>query len=98
MIRIAPADDGLDGDYLGAFLRSRYGKELLAAGVFGSVIDEITPEYIADLAIPVPRDQDVLARIIANQSAANAARQAVASGIDNSLVALDEAFGGHLGY
>ncbi len=96
VIRIKPDERRLSGDYLEAFLRSRYGKELLAAGIFGSVIDEITPEYIADLRIPVPRDAELLAKVIEQQRSANAARQAVASGIDGSLAALDEAFGGHL--
>lgn len=96
VIRIAPDERRLSGDYLEAFLRSRYGKELMAAGVFGSVIDEITPEYIAELRVPIPRDAQTLARIVESQSAANVARDQVASGIALSLNALDNAFGRQL--
>jgi hypothetical protein len=96
VIRIRADEERLSGDYIEAFLRSSYGKELLAAGVFGSVIDEITPEYIADLRIPVPKDRTLLERIIVGQRTANDAREAIASGFDASRAALDEALGGHL--
>jgi type I restriction enzyme M protein len=96
VIRIRANDERLSGDYIEAFLRSSYGQELLAAGVFGSVIDEITPEYIADLLIPVPKPGALLERIISGQRAANDAREAITSGLDDSSSALDEALGGHL--
>lgn len=96
VIRIRANDECLSGDYIEAFLRSSYGKELLAAGVFGSVIDEITPEYIGDLQIPVPKSAALLDRVIAGQRTANDAREAIASGLDASRAALDEALGGHL--
>jgi type I restriction enzyme M protein len=97
VIRIEPIPERLSGDYLEAFLRSSYGKELLAAGVFGSVIDEITPEYIGEMMVPVPKDSGVFERIVKGQREANAAREIVASGLKDSRAALDEAFRRHYG-
>lgn len=96
VIRITPNSRTLSGDYLEAFLRSPYGQELLAAGIFGSVIDEITPQYVEDLPIPVPRDPVVKTSIARAQAVANKGREAAASGIQRSLTALDEALGRHL--
>jgi type I restriction enzyme M protein len=97
VIRIEPIDERLSGDYIEAFLRSSYGKELLAAGVFGSVIDEITPEYIGEIMVPIPKDAPLFERVVAGQREANAAREIVASGLDGSRTTLDEAFRRHFG-
>ena len=86
----------MSADYLEAFLRSPLGRHLLKAGVFGGVIDEITPEYIADLMVPVPKDPSVLNAVVEAQARANEGRQQAASGIDNSLSLLDEYFGREL--
>lgn len=58
VIRIVPDDDKLDRYYLQAFLRSRAGQAQLEQGVFGSVIDEITPEHIQQIEVPLlPTDR-----------------------------------------
>jgi predicted RNA methylase len=54
VIRIVPNEAKLPSGYLQAYLRSLEGQAQLTRGVFGSVIDEISPEYIAGLQIPVP--------------------------------------------
>lgn len=54
VIRIVPNGKGIAGEYIEAYLRSSIGQELLSAGVYGSVIDEIAPEYIAEIPIPIP--------------------------------------------
>jgi predicted RNA methylase len=54
VIRVVPKEGGLPGGYVEAFLASPLGQILISSGVFGSVIDEITPEHIADIPIPVP--------------------------------------------
>jgi type I restriction enzyme M protein len=96
VIRIAPAPEKLDPDYLEAFLRSPWGQQLMSAGIFGSVIDEITPEFLADLPIPVPTDREALAAVAKPQAAANRARDKVELGIGSALRAVDEVLGRHL--
>ena len=96
VIRIVPKEDWLCADYLETFLRSQWGQQLLAAGIFGSVIDEITPEHVADLYVPVPKDMTVLRAISESQASANDARDAVHNGLARSLSLLDELFAGHL--
>lgn len=71
VIRIVPDEDMLPAGYLEAYLRSEIGQALLAQGIFGSVIDEITPEHIAAMPIPIPRDSSELTRISDAQVAAN---------------------------
>jgi type I restriction enzyme M protein len=96
VIRIAPAPKKLNPDYLEAFLRSPWGQRLISAGIFGSVIDEITPEFLADLPIPVPTDPSALAAVAKPQAAANKARDRVDLGIGRALRAVDDALGRHL--
>lgn len=64
VIRIVPKGDVLSPLYLLAFLRSNYCQEILTKGVFGSVIDEINPEFIGNIIIPVPKSIDILNSII----------------------------------
>ena len=56
VIRIVPKENSeVIIGYIEAFLRSRNGQEMLSVGIFGSVIDEITPEFIGDILIPIPK-------------------------------------------
>lgn len=71
VIRIVPNEDVLPAGYLEAYLRSEMGQTLLAQGVFGSVIDEITPEHIAAMPIPIPKDVEKLSLIADTQKLAN---------------------------
>jgi len=64
VIRIVPDTEKIAPEYLLAFLRSKYGKEQLARGIFGSVIDEITPEYLGDILVYVPASKEKLEEII----------------------------------
>jgi len=64
VIRIVPDDTKLSADYLFAFLKTKYAQEIIARGVYGSVIDEITPEYIGKLEIPVPKDDKAFKQIV----------------------------------
>lgn len=75
VIRIIPDNGKLPGEYLYAYLRSKYGQERLSQGVYGSVIDEITPEFIGDIEIPVPTSTDRLERIIESVKKGESARQ-----------------------
>jgi 16S rRNA G966 N2-methylase RsmD len=86
VIRIIPNTDELPSGYLQAFLRSELGQEQLGRGVFGSVIDEITPEYIGDLEIPIPTDDSLIKsisrKIQRSETARNKAIGLMRKGID----------------
>jgi type I restriction enzyme M protein len=92
VIRIIPCQEKLSSAYLECFLRSQVGQELLSAGIFGSVIDEITPEFIADLLIPVPTDAEVLRRIVERQNAASDFRSRAMAELTQSELALADFF------
>lgn len=95
VIRIVPDESKVPGSYIEAYLRSPIGQKLLAQGIFGSVIDEITPEHVASLPIAVPKDQNIFRHICGLQSEANAARDlAIAKNLEADL-ALQELIGGH---
>jgi len=64
IIRIIPDPDKINPQYLNIILRTKHMQEKIARGVFGSVIDEITPEYLADLEIPVPTEKVSLDQLI----------------------------------
>lgn len=63
VIRIIPDPKKLDPHYLLAFLRTNHAQEIIKRGVFGSVIDEITPEFIGDIEIPIPQSRKAVAAI-----------------------------------
>ncbi|MDR1426784.1 MAG: N-6 DNA methylase [Bifidobacteriaceae bacterium] len=75
VIRIVPDDAKVPGAYIEAFLRSEMGQRLMSQGVFGSVIDQISPEHISKMPIPIPRNEALLKRIAGLQYAANKRRQ-----------------------
>lgn len=52
-MRVVPDERSIAPGYLYSFLRSRYGVPMVIGGTYGSIIQSIEPEHIADL--PVPR-------------------------------------------
>lgn len=52
-MRVVPDEGVIRPGYLFAFLRSRYGVPMVIGGTYGSIIQSIEPEHIAQL--PVPR-------------------------------------------
>lgn len=90
VIRILPKKDSpVPIEYLEAYLRSDLGQKLLSAGVFGSVIDEITPAQIASLPVPVPTDPSVLKTIVGTQKAANRGREEASSSTVRAVKEID---------
>lgn len=83
VIRIVPDETKLDPNYLLAFLKTPQCQAALSQGIFGSVIDEITPETIENLMIPLPKDKSVQERISSKIQASEQARSK----------ALDEMYG-----
>lgn len=86
VIRIVPNDEKLPREYLFAFLKTKFAQELIARGVYGSVIDEITPEYIGKLEIPVPKDKTKLEQVVKNIRSGENERQ---KAIQNLLTGID---------
>jgi len=86
VIRIVPNPSKLNPDYLLAYLKTRHCQAALKRGVFGSVIDEISPEFVATLEIPIP-PSDGLGRITALINAAESNRSAA---IRDGKAAVDE--------
>lgn len=64
VIRIIPEESKLNSHYILGFLRSQYCQEIIAKGVFGSVIDEIDPNFIGKIEIPIPINETVFNDIV----------------------------------
>ena len=75
VIRIIPDPEKLDPHYLEAVLRTDLVQEEISRGVFGSVIDEITPEFLRHLELPVLADEKLLQRIAREMKRSEDARQ-----------------------
>ena len=89
IIRIVPDENKISPFYLLAFLRSKYCQEIIAKGVFGSVIDEIDPNSLAKIKIPVPLDKIRLAQISEQVESAEKARNKAIMSTQNSLMELN---------
>lgn len=85
VIRIIPDPNKLSGEYLYAYLRSKYGQERLSQGVYGSVIDEITPEFIGDIEIPIPVSNGDLNKIIDSVQQGEKARQTAIESLNKAI-------------
>ncbi|MBR0318570.1 MAG: N-6 DNA methylase [Spirochaetia bacterium] len=68
VIRIIPDERKENSNYLYAFLQSEQAKKQLSKQVFGSVIDEISPEAVGNLIVPqIPQKQkEIIIRNIEN--------------------------------
>lgn len=85
IIRIVPDDKKISPFYLLAFLRSKYCQEIIAKGVFGSVIDEINPNALAKIKVPVPVDRKQLYQISQQVETAERARNEAILSTQHSL-------------
>jgi predicted RNA methylase len=74
VIRMIPRPGGLPGGYIEAFLASDLGQTLISAGVFGSVIDEITPAHLEAIPIPVPVSKSAKKLVMNIDTAARVSR------------------------
>ena len=90
VIRIVPDPARLSPGYLYAYLKTARARAQLAQGVFGSVIDEITPDYLADLQVALPDDPEVRDRIARSVEHGEAQRNAALGSILEGIDALDE--------
>ena len=91
VIRIVPNRDLLDPNYLEAYLRSKFAKASIHRGVFGSVIDEITPEFLGEIEIPIPISREVQNHIANTAKAAQIAREQAIQLIHQAVDAVEDA-------
>jgi len=89
IIRIVPDEDKISPYYLLAFLRSKFCQEIITKGVFGSVIDEIDPSFIAKIEVPIPNNKKVLNQIISKVDIAEKARNEAILSTQTSLIDLN---------
>lgn len=89
IIRIIPDEDKVSPYYLLAFLRSKFCQEIIAKGVFGSVIDEIDPNFIAKIEVPIPKDKKTLKQITSQVETAEKARNEAILSTQTSLSELN---------
>ena len=74
IIRIIPDKNKISPYYLMGFLRSEYCQEIIAKGVFGSVIDEIDPNFLGKIKVPIPKSKKILNQIVSEIADAEEAR------------------------
>ena len=87
VIRIVPKHNGIPSEYIFAFLRTKFAKEILERGIFGSVIDEITPDFVGTLEMPIPKSNPTLNAIVHKIQKGEAAKQVA---IDSLLSGVEE--------
>lgn len=68
VIRIIPNENKLHSSYLLAFLKTKYCQDLISKGVYGSVIDSITPQFIGDIEVRIPKDNSLFLKIVEKTS------------------------------
>jgi hypothetical protein len=90
VIRIVPDSKKLPGEYIQAFLLTAYAQDMLAKGVFGSVIDEITPEFIGGLQMPVPKSKQILTKIVDTVRRSEESRQMTLGHLRNAVESLEK--------
>jgi type I restriction enzyme M protein len=66
VIRIIPDEKKMPKEYLVAFLKSKLGQLELSKGIFGSVIEEISPKSISDINILVPKNKKIFYKIVSD--------------------------------
>lgn len=93
VIRIVPDSSKLDPHYIEAFLRTDHAQESIKRGVFGSVIDEITPEFIGDIDILVPKSGKLFKEVNEKVCRAQKARQEAIDGYVQAIDQLNSLFG-----
>ena len=93
VIRIVP-NGKINPAYLLAYLKTPQCQAALAQGIFGSVIDEITPETIENIRVPVPKNKDFYESIVSRVSRAEIARSKSLTDFYSAINTLTSELGG----
>ncbi len=94
VIRIIPDNEKVPSEYLYAFLKSKYGQHLLNQGVYGSVIDEITPEFIGHIEIPISKSKRILGDISRSIENGEKHREEAIESFNNGVEKIEKLFFG----
>ena len=62
VIRVVPQSDKIAG-YIYAWVDSQYCRPLIERYIYGSVVDEVNDEQIAQVPIPIIKNKDALRKI-----------------------------------
>lgn len=93
VIRIIPNEKKIPGSYLLAFLKSEYAQKQIRKGVFGSVIDEIAPEHLSEIMVPIPKNKASLRKISNLISEAEEHRSIAMKKFDLGMLEIEKQFG-----
>ena len=91
VIRIIPDKAKIDPYYLEAYLRTSFAKASMRRGVFGSVIDEITPEFLAEVEILIPESDEMRDRITDEAMLASSSRNQAIESINRAVEMIEDA-------
>ena len=92
VIRIIPDKSKMSADYIYAFLKSKLGQLELSKGIFGSVIEEISPEGIAEINLLVPIKKDIFMKIDSGIKASQKSRDQAIRGDFETINILESLF------
>ena len=92
VIRIIPDKSKMSADYIYAFLKSKLGQLELSKGIFGSVIEEISPEGIAEINLLVPVKKDIFMKIDSGIKASQKSRDQAIRGDSETINILESLF------
>ena len=90
VIRIIPNKDKISGEYIYAFLKSNLGQLELSKGIFGSVIEEISPDGISEIDILIPKNKKSMMKIENHVRISQEARNTALTSDSQALRALEE--------
>ena len=93
VIRIIPDPERINPDYLYAFLQTDVAQDYIRRGVFGSVIDELSPDYLAEMEILIPRESAMLHELCGMVSRGLKARNQAAQFLTQANENLNQLFG-----
>ena len=63
IFRIVPDEEKCSATYLYAFLSSDLGQIQLNSHIYGAVVDELTPEHIRNILVPIPKTKQQLEKV-----------------------------------
>jgi restriction endonuclease S subunit len=90
VIRIVPNESKIPGAYLYAFLKTDHAQAVIRRGVFGSVIDEISPDYLGEIDVPLPLNKAELDSIVRPIQEGESARQTAISKLEQAARNFEE--------
>ncbi len=90
VIRIKPTENKLSPYYLLTFIKTKYCQNLISKGVYGSVIDSITPDFIGNLDIHIPKNENEYQNAVEKMKKAEEMRNIALTETHESINSLNE--------